>query len=112
CRSYCASLTILVWAIAAGAQGGNQGAINGTIKDSSGALIPSVLIQAQRVETGSTFLTTTDDRGAFHFPVLPTGFYDLIATQPQFRSATIKNFLVTVGAVSDVVITLELGSTQ
>ena len=51
------------------------GSISGTVKDPSGAVMPNAAVVATNSDTGAQTTVTTDDRGAYTFPVLPVGHY-------------------------------------
>ncbi|HEV2991075.1 MAG TPA: carboxypeptidase-like regulatory domain-containing protein [Candidatus Angelobacter sp.] len=55
------------------AQGGNQGAISGTVTDPSGALVPGTEVRATNTATGASFTTNTTNDGLFEFAQLPVG---------------------------------------
>ena len=54
-----------------------SGTIAGTVRDSSGAVIPNAAVTATHVETNSRFTTTTNNDGLYRFPTLPIGTYEL-----------------------------------
>jgi hypothetical protein len=58
----------------------NQGAISGNVLDSSGAVVPNVKIVATNTATGATYETVSSSAGAYRFPNLTVGHYDLTAT--------------------------------
>ncbi|MGI9101963.1 MAG: carboxypeptidase regulatory-like domain-containing protein, partial [Terriglobales bacterium] len=65
------------------AQGGPRGAIDGFVKDPSGAAVPDAKIAVVNQGTGITerTVTTTKD-GHFAVPLLPVGIYKLVVTAP------------------------------
>ena len=64
---------------------GTGGAISGTVKDSSGAVVAKVTVTAIHIGTGVRQEVTTDDRGVYSFPVLSVGHYDLEFNGAGFR---------------------------
>jgi hypothetical protein len=64
----------LAWAPAAFAQNAQ---ITGTVKDSSGGIIPGATITARNVETGLTRVGVTDGAGEYRLPSLPPGRYEV-----------------------------------
>ena len=54
-----------------------SGAIAGTARDSSGAIIPKANISCKSVETGAVRNVTTDNLGNYSIPGLPVGTYEL-----------------------------------
>ena len=49
----------------------NTGAIEGTIADASGALLPGVTVVLKNTETGVERTTTSDQEGRYRFAALP-----------------------------------------
>src|SRR4029434_2788091 len=50
--------------------------VNGTVTDTTGAVIPGVTVTALHTATGNTFFAVTDDRGHYRIPVR-VGMYRL-----------------------------------
>ena len=71
----CTCALLLAWGAAAQE---HRGIIDGVVKDTSGALLPGVVIQA-RSATGAIVATSSDATGAFRFPSLQPGIYDVTA---------------------------------
>src|SRR5437868_15346352 len=63
------------------------GTISGTVKDSSGAVIPGVAITATNVDTGLNRTGTSAADGSYKFPALPVGTYQIRAERPGFQAA-------------------------
>src|SRR5262245_11139695 len=76
-------LTLII-SFAASAQSTAQ--INGTIKDSSGAVLPGVEVTVNQTDTGLRRSAVTDETGSYILPNLPIGPYRLEAVLPGFRS--------------------------
>jgi hypothetical protein len=68
-----------------GAWAGTGGSISGTVKDSSGAVVPKATVTATDTNTGIRQITTTDSKGFYSFPSLPVGLYDLEFNGGGFR---------------------------
>src|SRR6266478_5171918 len=92
------------------AQLGNEGSIEGTVIDASGAVIPGVMLYVKNASTSDTFNTTTNELGLFRFPVLPVGSYELVAEHPGFASLIQKNVVVNIGAEINLTLTLHLAT--
>ncbi|MEO8098225.1 MAG: carboxypeptidase regulatory-like domain-containing protein [Acidobacteriota bacterium] len=61
------------------------GSIAGTVADPSGALITGAMVTVTNVAQGIQNKTMTDDKGAYSFPVLAVGKYDLKMESPGFK---------------------------
>lgn len=61
-----------------------SGSIEGVIKDSSGAVLPGVTVEARSPLLVGVSTTVTDGRGLYRFPALPPGNYSLTATLEGF----------------------------
>src|SRR5947207_3862607 len=57
----------------------------GTIKDSSGAIVPGVTVALTNDATGAIRSTTTGEGGTYSFTSLPPGRYTLTAELSGFR---------------------------
>src|SRR5436190_15176222 len=53
------------------------GSISGTVRDSSGGVIPGVKVEARNTNTGVAETLQTDPVGFYNFPALAVGQYDL-----------------------------------
>src|SRR5262249_1022972 len=53
--------------------------LGGTVSDATGALIPGVSITATNTATGIVNTVTTNEAGAYQFPNLQTGTYNVTA---------------------------------
>jgi Carboxypeptidase regulatory-like domain/TonB dependent receptor len=62
------------------------GSIFGTVRDSSGAVVLKANVSALDVDTGVQQVVSTDAFGAYSFPVLPVGRYEVAVAHPGFRT--------------------------
>jgi hypothetical protein len=93
------------------AQGG--GKITGIVKDPSGAVIPGATVSLTNTATGARRSTTTDDQGAYSFPALPVGQYDLEARATGFLFQQRTGLVIDVNSALQVDVNLPLaGQTQ
>src|ERR1039457_1367310 len=101
-----------VWALAAClplfAQEFRAG-ITGIVKDSQGAVVPAVPIEAHNVTTNDVFRATTNEAGVSAFPVLAIGNYRLTVSAPGFKKAVRDNLELRVGDQVQQDFALELG---
>lgn len=77
-------------------QTASTGAVTGVTSDPSGAILPAVSIRLSAHDSSSTKSVISDANGAFVFPSLSPGTYDLQASKTDFKPLTILNFQVSV----------------
>jgi hypothetical protein len=94
------------------AQSGDQGTIQGTAIDQSGAVVPEAEITATLTTTGASFQTMSKDDGLFTFPLLPVGIYDLSVKKPGFSTLRETGLKLTVGAKVSLRLELKVSATQ
>jgi Carboxypeptidase regulatory-like domain/TonB-dependent Receptor Plug Domain len=93
----------------AGAQTGNSGSIEGTVKDPSGAVVPGATVTIANPVSGLTRSTVTDTNGLFHFANVPFNPYHLSVTAANFTAFTTDvEVRSSVATKSDV--TLQIGA--
>lgn len=91
-------------------QGGPRGAITGTIRDSTGAVLPGATVVIINQHTGVTERTlTTDDVGSFTANLLPVGTYRVESTLIGFSKAVAPDLVVRVTETTTVNITMKVG---
>src|ERR1017187_9092111 len=79
------ALAFLVWAGTAYAQV-ERGTIAGTVRDTSGAVVPDVTITVKNVATGVEFKTASDQGGEYVVPNLIPREYSITATKRGFST--------------------------
>ena len=87
----------------------NQGSIAGNVLDPSGALVPNAKITAKDTSRGTTYETASSSAGAYRFPNMNIGTYDITASAPGFKTATLTGVLVQVATTSALDIKLQTG---
>jgi hypothetical protein len=102
-----ASLALLLATTNAWAQATAQ--INGTVADSSGAVLPGVTVVAVQTETGARREGVTDERGAYSLTNLPIGPYRLEVSLAGFRTFVQAGLQLQVGSNPVIPVTLQLG---
>lgn len=93
-----ALLLAILLAVPAAWSQGNQGTLEGSIVDQSGAAVPDAKLTATNDATAIKFSATSDANGLFTFPVLPVGTYTVEVEHSGFTKLTQKNVILTVGA--------------
>ena len=70
-------LAIVIWILLAPSALAQNAQITGSVKDSSGAIIPGATVTARNVDTGLTRVAVTDGSGEYRLPSLPPGRYSI-----------------------------------
>src|SRR4029079_7391556 len=82
-------LVALVTPLPVWAQRGQAAGLVGTLRDSSGAVLNAATVSASSPQLiGQSQTTKTDATGAYRFPFLPAGVYEISAEPTGFRKAT------------------------
>lgn len=76
-----------------------RGGINGSVTDSTGAVLPRAVITATNEATGLAYKTTSSGAGVFSFQDLPLGSYLIEITASGFRKTQFKNVAVLAGKI-------------
>jgi hypothetical protein len=87
------------------AQNATTGSINGTVTDSSGAIVPNASVTVTDKATGTSLNLTTNEEGRFTAPFLKPDIFQVSATSPGLRSVTTSVQVLT-GQQSAVNVTL------
>jgi outer membrane receptor protein involved in Fe transport len=107
------SLFLLALLPAASSAQTMNGAIIGTVKDASGAVVPEVALTLRNVATDQLVGTDVSGPGGdFAFRNLPPGRYTVEAIKPGFQQVTHPNVDVTLGTVHRVDVMLPIGAQE
>lgn len=85
------------------------GQINGVVSDPSGQVVPEVRIELTNVATAETRTVTTAGDGAYAFPLVNPGVYQVKATLTGFKTTIVERVLVQVNGTSRVDVHLAVG---
>jgi hypothetical protein len=88
------------------------GSVTGTVTDPSGAAVPGAAVTLRDVATNATSSTTTTESGAFSFPVVNVGTYEVTVKAATFRAFVAKDVEVHVSTPTELNAKLELGATS
>ncbi|HEV2617241.1 MAG TPA: carboxypeptidase regulatory-like domain-containing protein [Candidatus Acidoferrales bacterium] len=89
------------------------GGISGTVKDSSGAVVPNATVTITNTDRNEVVRTvTTDANGGYTAPLLPLGHYSVSAGAPQFQTANVTGIQLHVNDQLTIDLTLQVGSTS
>src|SRR5437016_5592265 len=84
-------------------------AIQGTVRDASGAIIPGAMITAINTETNLRRTGTSNESGLFSIPNLPPGKYRVQVSLSGFQTRVVENIELVVGQEFVLNTTLEVG---
>ncbi|HSL22478.1 MAG TPA: carboxypeptidase regulatory-like domain-containing protein [Vicinamibacterales bacterium] len=89
-----------------------RGGIQGAVTDQTRAALPGVTVTATNTGTGLTRSVQTDESGAYAFPELPLGLYDVSASLMGFATQTVRGVAVDAAASQRVNLELRPGGVQ
>ncbi|MCU1261554.1 MAG: hypothetical protein JWO80_4439, partial [Bryobacterales bacterium] len=90
--------------------GSPVGTVSGTVKDSSGAVVPSVTLTLTSTATNAAVTTKSNAQGEFQFLGLAPATYSLVAEAGGFKKVNVSSVLVQVDQNTHLDLTLEVGS--
>lgn len=90
---FCASMAV--------AQNTNSGEIRGTVKDSSGAIVPGVTVRLHNIDTGVTKDYTTNDAGIYDTFSTPPGNYNITFSKTGFKELTLGPVVLHVAVITE-----------
>src|SRR5437773_10936157 len=83
-------------------------AFQGTVTDTSGAVIPAAQVTASNVDTGLKRTTTTNEAGRFLLSELPPGSYEITVTLPGFETLVRRGMTLTVGQQASLALVMNV----
>jgi len=86
-----------------------RGAINGTVIDPSGAVVPGATVKATESATNIDRATVTTSEGQFAFQDIPTGLYKVSVTASGFPTHAVDKVEVVAGQIYTLSIQLKIG---
>jgi hypothetical protein len=96
--------------LASVARAGVGGRISGTVKDSSGAVVPKASVSITNAETDVRQILTTDDNGAYSFLNVQVGRYNLEVSAAGFRPYQRTGIVVDANSELTIDAVLEVGA--
>ena len=78
------------------AQTAGTGALSGTVMDSSGAVLPGVMVTTTSVDTGQTRSVITGEDGTYRVTLLPPGNYSVKFELTGFNTSEVPSVKVNV----------------
>lgn len=100
---------LLVLALPANAQI-STATVNGTVRDSTGAVIPGAEVSISNVETGVEQQAASNTAGVYRFSNLQPGLYTLSCASSGFQTAVVNPFSLVVNQTATFDFGLEVGA--
>src|ERR1700722_10291997 len=86
-----------------------SGAITGTVKDTSGSVVPGAAVKSVNTATNLEVNAKTDGNGSYLLPNLPTGTYKVTISKEGFQTENHTQILVDSGRTTTVDGDLKIG---
>ena len=100
---------LLFTLFAGSARAGVGCSVSGTVKDSSGAVVPKASVEAKNTDTGAQVRVTTNDSGFYSFPELAVGRYTISIESAVFKPYQRTGIVLNASGALNVDAFLELG---
>jgi outer membrane receptor protein involved in Fe transport len=91
-------------------QSASTGALSGTLKDSSGAVVPNATVTLTSIDTAQVRTTTTSADGTYKFGLLPPGNYGVKFEAAGFNALEVPSVTVSVTETAVLDQTLQVGA--
>ncbi|MBZ5657280.1 MAG: TonB-dependent receptor [Acidobacteriia bacterium] len=88
----------------------DRASITGTVKDSTGAMIPKALVRATNIDTNIVTSSNTNDLGFYTISNLPIGHYTLNVSHEGFKAYEQKGLVLVVSQIAEINAVLEVGA--
>jgi hypothetical protein len=88
------------------------GSLVGNVVDDTGAIVPGATVTITETATNQTRSQTTAENGAYSFPNLAPGTYDVVVTLPGFKTFSTRAIAVRIGAIVRVDAKLAIGTLE
>src|SRR5208282_1418088 len=106
----CAAL--LLFPTPGGSQIAGTGNIQGTVTDTTGAVVPQASVTLIDESTRVARKTTSDNAGVYLFPGIPISKFDLTVTAPGFKTYEQKGIVLEVGSSIAINASLSVGTAE
>ena len=90
----------------------DNGSLVGTVRDSSGAAVPSVTVTIVNAATGVASVVKTNEAGDYEVPSLRAGIYNISASAAGYAIAEANAITISVGARERIDLVLRVGAAQ
>jgi hypothetical protein len=102
-------VAFMLFALKGNSQVAGTGTIQGTVADSSGAVVPGASITLTEVSTQTKHRTVSDSSGIYIFPNIPITTYDLVVSAKGFETYEQTGIVLEVGSSIAINPTLKVG---
>jgi hypothetical protein len=93
------------------AQAVQTSALTGTVKDSSGGVLPGVTVSVSSPQqVGGVQTAVTDSQGVYRFPALHPGVYEMETTLAGFRTIKRADVVLALGTTTTIDVTLSVAA--
>jgi hypothetical protein len=86
-----------------------NGAIEGTVRDNSGGVLPGVTVSVANADTGTLRIVVTNESGLYRAVLLPLGTYRVTAELAGFKKHEQGGIELGAGRTAEINITLQVG---
>ena len=108
----CISLASALFCLPSFGQATASASLQGTVMDSSKAVIVKAQVTLTSKDTGLVRSTVSNDSGSYRFDLLPAGNYTLKVSMAGFKTVTVSATELVVGQTTTQNVTLEPGSVE
>src|SRR5262245_25524497 len=84
-----------------------NGAIEGTVTDASGAVVPDAKVKVVNLDTGLEREVTTNETGLYRAPLLPVGHYQVTVTKNGFNAFVQSGITLSAGQAATLDVALK-----
>src|SRR5678815_980975 len=88
----------------------NAADLQGTVKDSTGAVVPNATVTARNPGKNISRTSTSNEEGFYRIVNLPPGDYEITVEAANFKKSVLTKVNLTVGQAAQLDVALELGS--
>src|SRR5215475_10086375 len=88
---------------------GVTGSFTGTVKDSSGAIVPNAVVKVHSVDSGREWQSVGNESGIYYVSALPPDQYKLSVEVPGFKRLLTNAITLKINQTTRVNLTLEVG---
>ncbi len=107
---FTACFSIMFMVVNGVAQIGGNGTINGSVTDSTGAVVPAATVTAKNISSGIETTRQTTDAGLYVITPLPPGTYKVTVSLKNFQTLVQENVIVDALTTTTVNLALKAGN--